>query len=414
MRIRTLLTGVKPNWVTSIVFVVGCVLFLQAGCEEQTLRPRELNPDWFKQQTWAVMGPRTSEPVPRIVFEKVIHDFGNVGPGTNQLCEFRFTNTGDDVLKIGEISKTCGCTPFSLDKTEYAPGESGTLKVRYYAESQYGSTTKHLFVHSNDRQRPKVGLTIKARVIVKVKCEPQTLSLSLKYQNAGCPQITLTSIDKQPFSIQHFKSTANCITADYNPSLKATRFVLQPRVDMETLEKTLNGRIEIGLTHPECKMVTINLNALPRFRINPRSIYVQGARAKQPVVRKVRIINNYKEDFELESALSKKDIVKILSHKKFGNGYELELQITPPSSGARIFTETFYVNLKDGKKLEIPLNGFYSRTVAQPRTSTRSTRIIGSTTRTTRPAPTSPTKDTEECEDCGKTFYFDPAKNKPS
>ena len=164
-------------------------------------------------------------------------------------------------------------------------------------------------------------------------------------------------------------------------------------------------------------MVTINLNALPRFRINPRSIVVQGARAKQPVVRKVRIINNYKEDFELESALSKKDIVKILSHKKFGNGYELELQITPPSSGARVFTETFYINLKDGKKLEIPLSGFYSRTVAQPRVSARSarnTRSIGSTTRTTRTAPTAGTKNTEDCSDCGKTFYFDPAKNKPS
>jgi len=160
-------------------------------------------------------------------------------------------------------------------------------------------------------------------------------------------------------------------------------------------------------------MVTINLNALPRFRINPRSIVVQGARAKQPVVKKIRIINNYKEDFELESALSKKDIVKVLSHKKFGNGYELELQITPPSAGGRVFTETFHVNLKDGKKLEIPLSGFYSRPVAQPRVSTRSTRSIGSTTRTARPAATANTNDTKDCEDCGKTFYFEPEKNKP-
>ena len=403
----------KPSRLILTVLVMGCILLLQVGCEEQTKRPRELNPNWFQQQTWAVMGPSARVSVPRIVFEKVIHDFGNVGPGTNQLCEFRFTNTGDAVLKIGEINKTCGCTPFSLDKTEYAPGESGTLKVRYYAEAQYGDITKHLFVHSNDRRRPKVGLTVKARVIMKVRCEPRTLSLSLKYQNAGCPPITLTSIDNQPFSIQNFKSTANCITADFNPSVKATKFVLQPRVDMETLEKTLNGRIEIGLTHPECKMVTINLNTLPRFRINPRSIVVQGATAKQPVVKKIRIFNNYKEDFELESALSKKDIVKILSHKKFGNGYELELQITPPSARERIFTETFYVNLKDGKTLEIPLNGFYSRPVAQPRTPTRSTRSLGSTTLTTRTAPTSPTNDTEECEDCGKTFYFEPAKNKP-
>ena len=404
----------KPSQLILTVLVMGCILLLQAGCEDPSIRPRELNPNWFKQQTWAVMAPSGRVPAPKIVFEKVTHDFGNVGPGTNQLCEFRFTNTGDDVLKIGEITKTCGCTPFSLDKTEYAPGESGALKVRYYAESQYGDVTKNLFVHSNDRRRPKVGLTVKARVIMKVLCEPKTLSLSLKYQNAGCPPITLTSIDNQPFSIKHFKSTANCITADFNPLVKATKFVLQPRVDMETMEKTLNGRIEIGLTHPECKMVTINLNAVPRYRINPRSIVVQGATAKQPVVKKIRIINNYKEDFELESALSKKDIVKVLSHKKFSNGYELELQITPPSTTARVFTETFFVNLKDGKKLEIPLNGFYSRGVAQSQMDIINTRITESTTSTTSPAPTAPTKDTEECDDCGKTFYFEPEKNKPS
>ena len=405
----------KPNRLTLIVLVVGCVLFLQAGCEEETMRPQELSPNWFKQQTWAVMPPRASVPVPKIVFEKVIHDFGNVGPGTNQLCEFKFTNTGDDVLRIGEISKSCGCTPFSLDRTEYAPGESGTLKVRYYAESQYGSVTKNLFVHSNDRQRPKVGLTIKARVIMKVKCEPQTLSLSLQYQNASCPKIILTSIDRQPFSIKHFKSTANCITADFNPSVKATRLVLHPKVDMEALEKTLNGRIEIGLTHPECKKVTINLNAVPRFRINPRSITIHGVNAKQPVVKKIRIFNNFKEDFELASALSKKDIVKVLSYKKLSNGYEIELQITPPSTTARIFTETFLIQLKDDKQLEIPISGFYSRTGARSRTSARTTRTsIGSTPSATRTTPRAGANDTEDCPDCAKTYHFDPNKNKGS
>ena len=390
----------KPKKLTLTVLVVGCVLLLQAGCEEEAMAPRELSPDWFKQQTFAAMIPRAAKAVPRITFEKVTHNFGDVGPGTNHLCEFRFTNTGNGVLRIGQVSKTCGCTPFLLDKTEYAPGESGTLKVRYYAEPEYGSTTNQLFVHSNDRRNPKVALAIKARVIAKVKSEPSTLSLSLKHQNAGCPQIILTSLDNQPFSIRSFKSTANCITADYNPSVKATRFVLQPKVDMAKLEGTLNGRIEIGLTHPECKTVSISLNTLPRFRVSPRPIVIRNAKAKRSIVRKVRIQNNYKDDFEIETVYSKKGIVKVVSNEKFIDGYELELSITPPAatSRTRIFTDVVYVKIKGGRNLEIPCSGFYAGRPAVLRVSTKKT-----------------TAKEAECKTCKpKLFYPNRRKTKGS
>ena len=396
----------KPNQLILTVLVVVCILLLQAGCEEEAMAPREMSPDWFQQQTQMAMTrtPSFAKSSSRITFEKVTHNFGDVGPGTNHFCEFRFTNTGEGVLKIGQVDKTCGCTPFLLEKTEYAPGESGTLKVRYYAELEQGSTTKQLFVHSNDRRNPKVALDIKARVVAMVKSEPSTLSLSLKHQNAGCPQITLTSLDNQPFSIRSFKSTANCITADYNPSAKATRFVLQPKVDMAKLEKTLNGRIEIGLTHPECKTLNIDLNALPRFSIAPHPIVVHSAQAKMPVTRKVRILNNYNDDFQLESVSSKNRTVKLLSNTRLKDGYELDLSITPPAAVNQtgVFTDVVFVKLKGGRNLEIPCSGFYSRQSAIPRAPSRAS------TRSTRTSK-------KDCPTCGpKRLYFGPNKNNGS
>jgi len=210
----------------------------------------------------------------------------------------------------------------------------------------------------------------------------------LKQENANCPQLTLTSIDNQPFSITSFKSTANCITADYNPSEKATKFVLQPKVDMEKLEKTLNGRIEIGLTHPECKTISVGVSTLPKFKIAPRSIIVRGMATQQPIVKKLRILNNYGEDFELESFSSSKGAVKVLSNAIVRNGYELELEITPPASKntKRIFTEKFFVKTKEGLQLEIPCNVFYSKTI---------------------PASLASQTNDKECKTCGpKIFDF--------
>jgi len=80
--------------------------------------------------------------LPRISFENTVCDLGEVGRETKNTCEFRFTNTGRGLLKIGNISRSCGCTVFQLDKKEYAPNETGTIKVIYTAGKSTG--TKNL------------------------------------------------------------------------------------------------------------------------------------------------------------------------------------------------------------------------------------------------------------------------------
>ncbi len=395
----------KPNRFSLTILtilVISCFLIFQAGCEEENMNPRSLNPNWFQQQTWASINQQTPRNMatttptitkaPRITFEKVVHNFGDVGPGTKHLGEFRFTNTGDGVLKINEISKVCGCTPFSLDKAEYAPGESGSLRVGYLADVRYGNTKKQLFVHSNDRRSPKIALNIEARIVTKVDVEPKALRLSLRHQNGGCPQIILKSIDNQPFSIRSFKSTSNFITADYNPSAMATSFVLQPNVDMARLEQTSEGRIEIELTHPECKTVSIGVNAIPRFNITPRPIIVREARENNVITKTVRIQNNYQEGFELDTVHSKKRTVKLLSSKKLNDGYELKLNITPPAQKGRTghFTDVVVLRMKSGESLEIPCNGFYPRQTAASRIP------IGTETTT---------KGRSECKTCGPKVF---------
>jgi len=102
--------------------------------------------------------------LPRISFEKTVCDLGDVGLGTKNSCEFRFTNTGRGLLKIGNISRTCGCTVFQLDKKEYTPNETGTIKVSYTSSKSTGSTQKSIYVPTNDKDNPKIKLTIIGRL----------------------------------------------------------------------------------------------------------------------------------------------------------------------------------------------------------------------------------------------------------
>lgn len=353
-----------------LTVVVSSILLLQIGCQKQTdlaeepkttvVEPKLVAPPPTPPEKPQITEPEPPKNAPKITFEKVIHDFGQVGPGTRNVCEFKFTNAGNALLKIKKIQSTCGCTVASLSKKEYAPGESGTITATYSVGRMPGTQSKHLYALSNDNASPKVTLTIKAEVVLKVTHKPEKLNLLLKDENAGCPKITLTSIDGQPFAIKSFKAPQNCITAAFDSSVKATKFVLEPKVDIEKLKKNLRGYIRIGLTHPECDTLTISFNALPRFKITPYSIMVRNAEPQKPIKRVVWILNNYGEDFEIDSASSKNDTIKVLSREKVDNRYKLELEITPPAGDKRVFTDVLYVNIKGGEKLEINCHGFYA------------------------------------------------------
>ncbi len=358
----------RRNCLILTIFVAASACLLQIGPQKQALGAEESKlkltaPEPATLPAKAETAPEANEPAPKITVEEAVHDFGDIGPGTKNVCEFKFTNTGDGLLKIERIKSTCGCTVPKLTKKEYAPGESGTVKVTYKVGKRSGPTAKHLYIHSNDKERPKVGLTIKARIVKKVFSKPEKLNLSLKEENAGCPEITLSSLDNKPFSIKRFKSTPNCITADYDSSVEATKFVLQPKVDMVELRKSLKGQIDISLTHPECDTVTIGFNVLPEFKITPSSLIIFKAEPQKPIKKEVWILNNYNEDFEVESASSQKNIIKISSQEKVGNRYKFELEITPPAPKGKqkSFSDVFFVNIKGGEKLRITCRGFYSK-----------------------------------------------------
>lgn len=307
-------------------------------------------------------------PGPEIRFDKMVHDFGDVGPGTANICEFGFKNVGEALLKISDVKPDCGCTIFTLEKKEYAPGESGTLKINYHATAVAGVVTRRVVVVSNDKAKPEITLTLKGTIVARVDYQPKTLSLLLKDEDKALPKVTLTSIDGKPFSVTSVRSTANAISADFDASVEATKFVLQLKVDKAQLQRVANGAVEISLTHPEAKAVSIPFSALTRFSINPVIILFDAEPGKPIVRNNVTILNNYEEQFEIASVKSKEGITKVLRQDKIANGYMFSLEITPPPLGASVrrFTDEFSIQIKDGELLTIKCQGYYSNKSVKP------------------------------------------------
>jgi len=115
-------------------------------------------------------------------------------------------------LILAYFSSRCGCTVAQLKKRDYAPGESGTIKAAYSAPRVATTAQKYIYVSSNDKANPRIRLVIKAKVVQIVQATPAKLALSLRAKNLGLTEITIQTLDNNPFSIKTFASTPNQIS----------------------------------------------------------------------------------------------------------------------------------------------------------------------------------------------------------
>jgi hypothetical protein len=110
------------------------------------------------------MGQESSalNPLPEIIFENPIYDYGTIPLNSAGECEFVFKNTGKTPLILSNVQSSCGCTVPSWPKEPVAMNTKGVIKVKYNT-NRSGSFQKTITVSSNAKNSPIV-LTIKGTV----------------------------------------------------------------------------------------------------------------------------------------------------------------------------------------------------------------------------------------------------------
>jgi hypothetical protein len=125
--ITTITTGqsetdanMKKNKLPFRFTLVSLILLLAIGCHQQAAKttnieqtskpPAKVVQAIEPQETAPKRIPEIDNRLPRISFQKTVCDLGDVGQDTKNTCEFKFTNTGQGLLRIGNIKRTCGCT----------------------------------------------------------------------------------------------------------------------------------------------------------------------------------------------------------------------------------------------------------------------------------------------------------------
>jgi hypothetical protein len=80
---------------------------------------------------------------------------------------FKFVNDGTTTVKILNIKPGCGCTVPTLEKSEYAPGERGSLSARFTTGERRGSYHVPIHVQMDDGAIGELSLVAQIRELVK-------------------------------------------------------------------------------------------------------------------------------------------------------------------------------------------------------------------------------------------------------
>jgi hypothetical protein len=116
--------NMKRNKLALRFTLVSLILLLLIGCRQQAAKAPNIEQTAepsakavqivASQETTPEKTPQIDNQLSRISLEKTVCDLGEVGQDSKNTCEFKFTNTGQGLLKIGNIKRTCGCTVFEL------------------------------------------------------------------------------------------------------------------------------------------------------------------------------------------------------------------------------------------------------------------------------------------------------------
>ena len=97
------------------------------------------------------------------------YDFGSIGKFDGVVSTtFEIENHGKEILKIGSISTSCGCTSAEIDKTELGFNEEAELTVYFdpnFHEESEGAFTRSIFVETNDPDLSEMQFDIRVEIV---------------------------------------------------------------------------------------------------------------------------------------------------------------------------------------------------------------------------------------------------------
>jgi Protein of unknown function (DUF1573) len=160
----------------------------------------------------------------QLVFDQPEQSFKAKPEQESIVAKYRFTNSGKESVKVGNVQTSCGCTVASLKKTDYAPGESGEIEAKFTFGGRVGRQEKAILVNTSETKDKPIVLRLVVDIEDQISIQPESVFWRVGEQ-PDPKKIEVTVADNAPVKILSVVSD--------NPSIKAELSEVKPGKEYE-------------------------------------------------------------------------------------------------------------------------------------------------------------------------------------
>ncbi len=201
---------------------------------------------------------------PKFSADQLNYDFGEIIQGKRVDYVFRFRNAGDQILQLGSLRSSCGCTVALLSATRLAPGDLGEVRVTFDSTRFRGAISKTVSLDTNDPNFPQISFNMFGTVKAEISYEPDRINWGkVKAGTALRAVVKIVNQGTHSVKLVPAQATDPAVTA------KLSSLLLQPKGQVELIieakfpeqKKRLGGYVIIGTDYQKVPQLRVPVSA---------------------------------------------------------------------------------------------------------------------------------------------------------
>lgn len=201
---------------------------------------------------------------PQVQVEQLNYDFGEVIQGEKVEFTFRFRNSGDQILELGNVRSSCGCTAALLSSKRIASGDTGELKATFDSTNFRGGVKKTITMETNDPNNAQVVFNLYGDVRAELVFEPERIVWRDVQPDQNLEtKVMISNQGQRVVNLQPPKATNKYITAELSaqqlPPGGQVELKVQGNLSPEMAR--INGYVIIATDYKNAPMIRVPVSA---------------------------------------------------------------------------------------------------------------------------------------------------------
>jgi Protein of unknown function (DUF1573) len=219
-----------------------------------------------------------------LVFTENSFDFGRAVRGQILTHVFNFKNTGSQVLRILGVHASCGCTLVEVNQEkQYAPGESGTVKVALDTTNFTGAIVKTVTIMTSEALLPDRILTMRVMIDEEFVVDPPLVDFGEVFaQDSPTRIVNISPVRDSKTELVSVSQSGSGIVSSIIPPKGSEAWRVSVQLNPNQKPGTFKDTLTIKNTSKHLPNLQVMVRAQVRKQISTSPEYLEfGAVAKK-------------------------------------------------------------------------------------------------------------------------------------